>query len=99
MNIESNQEKVHLKLILGFKEFSVKTVVEHKVKEKRLQLPHMTKNLIFEKWFGKLTKEMSDCNLQQSRTVNPGEGGESDSQAFNSIIFKCPLFNKNHKCI
>lgn len=40
---------------------------------------------------------MNDCNLQQSRTANPGEGGESGSQDFNIIIFKFPLFNKNHK--
>lgn len=40
---------------------------------------------------------MNHCNLQQSRTVNPGEGGKSDSEAFNIIMFKCSLFNKNHK--
>lgn len=34
---------------------------------------------------------MNDCNIQQEKPANPREGGESDSQAFNIIIFKCPL--------
>lgn len=42
---------------------------------------------------------MNDCNLWQSRTANSGEGGESDSQGHDIIIYKRQFFSKNHKCI
>ena len=36
-------------LLLVFKEISVKTIVEHKLKEQRLQWPNMTRNTVFAK--------------------------------------------------
>lgn len=41
--------------LLVFKEISMKTLVEHKLKEQRIQRPHTTKNKVLTKKFRKVT--------------------------------------------
>lgn len=55
---------------LVVKEISVKTLVGHKLKEERIQRPHMTKNTVHAKivWKSYLTNSYS---LQQTTKTNP----------------------------
>lgn len=63
----------------AYKGKSVKTLTEHKLKEQRIQLPHMTRNTDFVGEKKAVWKShMDNWSLWQSRTAKLGEKQESN---------------------
>ena len=63
-----------------------------KLTEHRIQQPQMTNNMVFQKWFRKITKQANNTQ----KAVSTKMKGSSDFQNEHIKYQKCPVFKKKY---